>query len=96
MKDSDARNNLTHAFIYACDDKAHGVNIIFDGKIILGTRAKKTRTKSFNAFSSVNYPQIGFIQNKKVHYYFNEPLPTENVKFYYKLNPNIFVLKLFH
>ena len=95
MKDSDARNNLTHAFIYACDDKAHGVNIIFDGKIILGTRAKKTRTKSFNAFSSVNYPQIGFIQDKKVHYYFNEPLPTENVKFYYKLNPNIFVLKLF-
>ncbi|MGN1294880.1 MAG: asparaginase [Bacilli bacterium] len=95
MRDSDARNNLTHAIIYACDNKAHGVNIVFDGKIILGTRAKKTRSKSFNAFSSVNYPQIGFVRDRKVHYYFNEEFPKEKVKFYYDINPSIFVLKLF-
>lgn len=33
-----------------------GVQLVFDGKVILGTRARKTRTKSFNAFSSIDYP----------------------------------------
>lgn len=41
MRDSDARNNLIGAFTYCADDDACGVHIVFDGKLILGTRAKK-------------------------------------------------------
>ena len=50
-RDTDARNNLKHSFLYAVSPSACGVKIVFDGKVILGTRARKSRTKSFNAFS---------------------------------------------
>lgn len=35
------------------DARAHGVNIVFGGKVIAGTRAKKEYSKSYNAFSSI-------------------------------------------
>ena len=46
---------------FASCDKAHGVNIVFDGKVIAGTRGKKMRTKSYNAFSSINFPYIATV-----------------------------------
>ena len=49
-RDTDARNNLYRAVLYACHPAAWGVQLVFDGKVILGTRARKIRTKSFNAF----------------------------------------------
>ena len=55
-QDTDARENLRDAFLYACDDGACGVHVVFDHKVILGTRARKMRTKSYNAFSSIDYP----------------------------------------
>ena len=39
-QDTDARENLRGAFLYACDDGACGVHIVFDHKVILGTRAR--------------------------------------------------------
>ena len=56
-RDTDARNNLYRAFVYAVSDGAWGVQLVFDNKVILGTRARKTRTRSFNAFSSIDYPE---------------------------------------
>ena len=41
---------LRDAFVVAVSDMA-GVMLVFNGKIILGTRARKTRSKSFEAFS---------------------------------------------
>lgn len=94
MRDSDARANLIGAFIYASDDNAKRVKVVFDGKIILGTRARKLRTKSFNAFSSIDYPEEGIIRDGKVRYYIKDKV-YGNVKFYDKLNTKVFVLKLF-
>ena len=48
---TDAKSNLLDSFLYASDDKSQGVQIVFDGKVIAGTRAKKVRSKSYNAFS---------------------------------------------
>ncbi|MFR2020638.1 MAG: asparaginase [Christensenellales bacterium] len=56
VQDTDARRNLYDAFVAAQDDNLAGVFIVFDGRVILGTRARKTRTKSMNAFSSIDYP----------------------------------------
>ena len=53
---TDAKSNLIDSFLYAADDRSQGVQIVFDGKVIAGTRAKKVRSKSYNAFSSINYP----------------------------------------
>lgn len=92
-RDTDARGNLISAFRYACDDRASGVHIVFDNKVILGTRAKKTRTKSYNAFSSIDFPEIARIRDGVLYYYIEEKIHGEPV-FYHTLNPKVFVLKL--
>ena len=66
---TDARMNLRDSLRFVMDDRAYGVNIVFGGKVIAGTRAKKARSKSYNAFSSINFPLIGKIQNDTVLYY---------------------------
>ncbi|MCQ2609880.1 MAG: asparaginase, partial [Lachnospiraceae bacterium] len=42
---TDAIKNVTDAFIVAADDESHGVMVVFCGKVILGTRARKNFTK---------------------------------------------------
>lgn len=42
MDVTDAKTNLLDSFIYAADDDSQGVNLVFDGKVIVGTRAKKS------------------------------------------------------
>ena len=62
---TDSKRNLTDAFLYACCGGG-GVQIVFNGKVILGTRARKTFSKSFQAFSSVNYPDLAVLQDERL------------------------------
>jgi len=89
---SDAKTNLLDSFTYACDDKSSGVVLIFNGNVILGTRARKARTKSFDAFKSVDYPLVGIVKDGLVISYITNL--ARNVKFYDKLNPKVGLLKL--
>ncbi len=92
---TDAKTNLSDSLRFACDDRAHGVTIVFDGKAIAGTRGKKERTKSYNAFSSINFPYIATIQDGHVIFYLDDKrLLTEPVRFYHELNPRVALLKL--
>ena len=50
MEITDAKSNLLDSLRFASCDRSHGVNIVFDGKVIAGTRGKKERTKSYDAF----------------------------------------------
>lgn len=93
-RDTDARNNLIHAVLYAADPRAGGVTLVFDGKVILGTRARKTRTRSFNAFSSIDYPELAVIRGGRLRFYITEKI-TGPVRFYDRLDPRVFVLRLF-
>ena len=94
MRDTDARNNLYDAFVYAVDDAACLVHVVFENKIIIATRARKTRTKSYNAFSSVDFPEVGIVRDGKVLTYVPESASSDAPVFYDKLNPRVFVLKL--
>ena len=79
---TDAKTNLSDSFYYACDDASQGVQIVFDGKVIAGTRAKKVRTKSYNAFSSIDFPYLAVIQDRRILRYL-PMLPYEKpVRFY--------------
>lgn len=40
-----------------------GIFVAFNRKVILGTRASKVRTISFDAFESINYPYIGVVNS---------------------------------
>ncbi|MBQ9860271.1 MAG: asparaginase [Clostridia bacterium] len=94
MDVTDARSNLLDSFIYAADDGSRGVNIVFDGKVILGTRARKVRAKSYNAFSSLNYPYPAVIQDGLLVRYIPEPPAEGKVRFFYQLADSVCTLKL--
>lgn len=55
---SDAADNCRSAIHMALSDKK-GVFVVFHHKIMLGCRTSKVRTVSFDAFESINYPQVG-------------------------------------
>lgn len=44
-----------------------GVFVAFNRKVMLGCRASKVRTMSFDAFESINYPYIGEISSLGLH-----------------------------
>ncbi len=92
---TDARTNLRDSILFATDSRAHGVNIVFGGKVIAGTRAKKEYSKSYNAFTSINYPEIAIIQDSRIVFFINDKdrLPYA-LTFYHRMNPKIFLLKL--
>ncbi|MBR1830795.1 MAG: asparaginase [Atopobiaceae bacterium] len=96
---TDAKLNLYQSLLWACDDEARDVHVVFDGKVIVGTRAHKQRTMSFNAFTSVNWPLAALIRGGRVvrelggmtappAVYCNRPT------FYHQLDERVVVLKL--
>ena len=89
-----ARKNLHDSIRCALDDKSRDVMLVFDGKIIAGTRAKKTATFSYNAFSSINFPVIGRIWDDEVLYYIEGESESEPVTFYDRMDRKVFLLKL--
>ena len=96
LDDTDARRNLYDSFRYAVDRDSHDVSLVFDGRVILGTRARKERSKSFNAFSSVDYPERAVIRDGKLIRYL-APRPyaygAEPV-FYDRLEDRVLLLTL--
>lgn len=75
---TDSKLNLTDAFVCACSEEIAGVCIVFSGRVILGTRARKTCSKSFTAFSSINYPDLATLQDHRLMCYIpgdRGPLP---------------------
>lgn len=93
---TDSKRNLTDAFLYACRG-CGGVQIVFNGKVILGTRARKTCSKSFQAFSSVNYPDLAVMQDEHLLQYIalDTVSPGQGrPAFYDTLDPNVGLLKL--
>ena len=92
-EDTDGRINLRDSFLYALCDTASDVVIVFQGKVIAGTHAKKVRTKSYNAFESVDFPPLGTIRDGKVIPYIQKPKADKPV-FYENLNERVALLTL--
>lgn len=89
---SDAKTNLLDSFTYACEDNSRGVVLIFNGNVILGTRARKIRTKSFDAFQSIDYPRVAIVKDGNVIPYITNL--NSDTKFYDNLDSNVGLLKL--
>lgn len=89
---TDSKVNLTDAFRTAAAGMP-GVSLVFNGKIILGTRAQKIRSKSFEAFSSINYPFLGVLRDGALLPYIRQDCGDAPV-FFDKLNTNVSLLKL--
>lgn len=91
---TDAKKNITDAIRFACESVG-GVYVVFDGRVIQGTRAIKLRTKSYDAFESINYPYIAFISEERIDY--NKPVRVVHKPFSVKtaLCTDVCVLKLY-
>lgn len=63
---TDAKINLYQSLVYAVSDRSRDVSIVFGGYAIAGTRARKQRTMSFNAFNSINYPVLAYLRQDKI------------------------------
>lgn len=63
---TDAKINLYQSLVYAVSDRSRAVSIVFGGYAIAGTRARKQRTMSFNAFNSINYPVLAYLRQDKI------------------------------
>ena len=96
-QDTDARRNLRDSILYASQDTSSGVVIVFDGKVIAGTRAKKEKSKSYDAFSSINFPYLALIRDGRVIQYINNSTNLEKTAapiFADDISTNVFTLKL--
>lgn len=93
-RETDGRRNLLDAFLYAASACAWGVTIVFDGQVMLGTRAKKLRTKSYHAFSSIGYPEVARIRDRRVYPVLPVPQHLGKPVLCTALDPEVFVLKL--
>ena len=89
---TDSKVNLTDAFRCAAADLP-GVSIVFNGRVILGTRARKTRSKSFQAFSSINHPELAVLRDGVLLRYIRQDCGPAPV-FYDRLDPRVALLKL--
>ena len=94
MENTDARMNLYNAFLYAAAEGSRGVSLVFDGKVISGTRARKERTKSFNAFSSVDYPELAIIRDGRLIRYLAELDHRDGPEFFHRLEERVLLLTL--
>ena len=92
-EDTDARINLRDSFLYAASNDASDVVIVFQGKVIAGTKAKKIRTKSFNAFTSVDFPNLAVIRDGRIIQYIKTP-KQDKPEFFLELNEKVGLLTL--
>ena len=93
MDITDSKTNLWDSFAVACDGRLPGVTVVFGGRILLGTRARKTYSKSYGAFSSINHPILGVVREE------GDPLtsaPQAQARptFYHALDQKVSLVKL--
>lgn len=92
FENTDSKTNLADAFRVAASGLC-GVVIVFNGRVILGTRARKTHTTSLQAFSSINYPALAVLQNGFLMEYIR-PTALPAPIFYNKLNQRVGLMKM--
>lgn len=90
---SDGRSNLRGALSTALSG-VPGVYIAFHNKIISGSRAVKTRTTSFDAFSSVNAPLAGHIDSDGVHFAYPLLHKLPAASYAAEIDPRVFLMKI--
>ena len=93
MDITDSKTNLLDSFAVACDGRIPGVTVVFGGAVIAGTRARKTYSKSYGAFSSINYPVLGVVQEGHLLPYLC-PRAAVRPVFYHDLETNVSLVKL--
>lgn len=91
FESTDSKQNLLDSFRCAAAGLP-GVLVVFGGQVILGARARKIRTKSFDAFASPNYPCPAKVEDGRLTVYFRPTLGR--TRFFDTLDTSVGLLKL--
>lgn len=95
FSDTDAKKNLLDSVRFACENIG-GVYIVFGGIVINGCRAVKIRTKSYNAFESINYPHAADISETEIKYnpFYSFHQKTGETRFFSSIADDVILVKL--
>lgn len=98
---TDAKENIYQSIRYLIHEAAFGVNVVFAGKVIPGTRARKYKSHSLDAFECVGAPcRAVFYEDKLVVYEWKnkncetETVQNQNVRFYDTLEEKVLLWKI--
>lgn len=91
---TDSKTNLSDSFTCASDDDMHGLMIVFNGNVISGLRARKTRSKTFDAFESINYPLLARVVDGRIQKYIMQDYAEKPI-FKCKLGEGVALMKLY-
>ncbi|MEH7549116.1 MULTISPECIES: asparaginase [Bacillaceae] len=94
FKKTDAKKNVSDALRFACEDIG-GVFVLFDGRVILGTRAVKMRTKSYDAFESINHPYVAYVNRNEINYKWKPVRASKKFSLNTSLCTDVFLMKLY-
>ncbi|MDR4950192.1 asparaginase [Neobacillus cucumis] len=94
FKQTDAKKNVSDALRFACEDIG-GVYVLFDGRVILGTRAVKMRTKSYDAFESINHPYVAYVDRNEINYKWKPVHASKKFSLQANLCTDVFLMKLY-
>ncbi|EHN58679.1 MULTISPECIES: asparaginase [Oenococcus] len=92
---TDAKKNINDALLAARTIDFPGVYVVFDGRVIAGTRAVKVKSKSFDAFDSINFPLIAQIENQQFKILYRPSFNPGPITSRTGLNTNIYVIRAF-
>lgn len=92
---TDGIRNLQDSCTVAADGEMHGVLVVFNGRVMLGNHVRKVMSKSYDAFQSVNYPDIASVENGDIKRNTELPDLKGNVHFVDKAADDVFLLKFY-
>lgn len=92
-EESDAVTNITDAIRFAAEGVA-GVFVVFNRKIIMGSRVCKIASMNIDAFESVNSPYVAFMTGDGINYRDVPPAPTESFSADTRIDSHVFLLKI--
>lgn len=89
---SDGITNILDSVAYALSDYSHATSIVFQGEVILGTRARKIRTRTNQAFATVDFTNRAYVRSQQTWPILappTAPVPTTPVPAYHQLDPRV-------
>lgn len=95
VSESDATRNLQDALTFATQTILTGVFVVFNGLAMMGTRAVKTKTRSYNAFESINYPYLASITGENIVPLYRPGDELPSIPPHIDVDSNIFVMKAY-
>lgn len=91
---NDGVKNILDAVTYVISDHAYAVSIVFHGEVLLGTRSRKVRSRSYQAFQTIDFANRAVVRSNKVLPILNRSTELPAIQFYDQLNPRVGLIKL--